>query len=200
MISSSAVAYPKHSGLCFDPYNHDYDIMTRNVLDASKIYSYDGEIILHDGKLQLGTSNISPELILIRYVVKGNKSLILMLVRDKGGIPEYLVFYVSCVNGKPLTKDVENIGYHIAVNTLIADLPKYPIKLGFYRDGFWVKALHVTKLHNDPNYYCNYKTTYYPYKLIEKHEINHLPYKIENVSVRVCNASVNQAVKQWFWY
>jgi len=190
------------SGLCFNPYNHDYDVMMRNVIGENPLF-YKGEIVLHDGKMQLGTTSISKELVLIRYVVKGNKSLILMSERHKRGMPgmeKYFVFYVDCVNGKPLTEYAENIGYHIAVNTLIADLPKYPIKLGFYRDGFWVKALHVTKLHNDPNYYCYYKTTYYPYKLIEKDEINHLPYKIENVPVRVCNASVNQAVKQWFWY
>jgi len=94
------------SGLCFDPYNHDYGVSTKDM--SNFYYGFDTrnrEIVLHNGKLQLDKDD---SIKLLKYIVKGNKALVLMKADG-----DYLVFYVECVNGKPQTKAAEDIGSYV---------------------------------------------------------------------------------------
>jgi len=96
-----------------------------------------------------------------------------------------LVRYTECINGKPVTKDVEAVSnFSPAAETI--DLPNYPIKLGFYKDGFWTKALTITWI-KDSKYSCDYETEYFPYKLIE-HKDYVGPFKDQYLPTRVCSA------------
>jgi len=175
------------SGLCFNPYNHDYGVSTGQLDDgpgAYRLQNYDKIIILHDGKMQVDKGlNISIKL--VRYVVNGNKAL--MLIKDEGidHIYEYFAIYTECVNGKPVTKDVEAVSIFTPTAETV-DLPNYPIKLGFYKDGFWTKALTITWIKGN-KYSCYYETQYFPYKLIE-HKDQAGPYKDHYLPPRVCNA------------
>jgi len=71
------------------------------------------------------------------------------------------------------------------------NLPKYPIKFGFYKDGFWTKGLVISWIKhlegNGPGgYACDYLTNYYPYKLINEHKTYDAPFKDEELPARVC--------------
>jgi len=174
------------SGLCFDPYNHDYGISTGELDDGPGTYRlqlYDKKVILHDGKM-LVDKDLNISIKLVRYVVNGDKALI--LIRDEGidHVYEYFAIYTECVNGKPVTKDVEDVSdFYPAADTV--DLPNYPIKLGFYKDGFWVKALTITWI-KDNKYSCDYRTEYYPYKLIKEGKGYEGPVKKQYLPFRVC--------------
>jgi len=176
------------SGLCFDPYNHDYGISTGELDDGPGTYrlqNYDKTVILHNGRMIVDKDqNISIKL--VRYVVNGDKALI--LIRDEGidHVYEYFAIYTECVNGKPVTKDVEDVSdFNPAADTV--DLPNYPIKLGFYKDGFWTKALTITWI-KDNKYSCDYETEYYPYRLIKEGKGYEGPVKKQYLPPRVCNA------------
>jgi len=173
------------SGLCFNPYNHDYGISTKQLNDGRLTY-YNKTIILHNGKMQLGKES---KINLMKYVVNGNKAL--MLMRGKGEYlgNEYFVVYTECINGKPVTKDAESIGVFSAAMQTV-NLPKYPIKLGFYKDGYWVKYFSVgfqDGWDNHPGkYYCYYETQYFPYRLIKEHKGDDGPTKFHNFPTSVC--------------
>jgi len=183
------------SGLCFNPYNHDYGAIFKGLG-----YGVGNKtIILHNGKMQVRLKAITfhngkmmqvrqnTRIKLIKYTVKGNKALILMR-----GVGQYFVVYTECINGKPITKDVEDIGSSSSASMQTVNLPKYPIKLGFYKDGFWVKTLTVGATngwigHPSRNY-CNYQTDYFPYKLIKEHKGDDGPIiKFHNFPTSVCN-------------
>jgi len=170
------------SGLCFNPYNHNYGINIKQ-LNAGNLY-YNKTLILHDGKMQVDR-RLERNIKLIKYRVNGNKALILMR-----GAGQYFVVYTECINGKPVTKDAESIGvFSAALQTV--NLPKYPIKLGFYKDGYWVKYFTVGFTngwigHPSRNY-CYYETDYFPYKLIDEHKADDGPMKFHNFPTSVCN-------------
>jgi len=170
------------SGLCFNPYNHDYGINTENL--EGNLDSYNKIVILHNGKMQVD-KELKRNIKLVKYVVNGNKALILMR-----GAGQYFVVYTECINGKPVTKDVEDIGVFSASMQTV-NLPKYPIKFGFYKDGFWTKALTVgfqDGWDNHPGgYYCFYQTNYFPYKLIKEHKGDDGPMKLQDLPKRVCD-------------
>jgi len=173
------------SGLCFDPYNHDYGVNARNIpgygvqyppQSGHPFYAPSKEIVLHNGEMQLGRGR-DGVLKLIKYVAKGNKALVLMETEDP--VQNDLLFYVECVNGKPETKAVED--------TNVADgevMTKQ--RIGFYKNGFFFKYLDLVwgPIHYD----CGYETFYYPYKLIKEHKTNNMPPKYESLPTRVCNA------------
>ena len=194
------------SGLCFNPYNHDYGY----ILKDSGFGFGEKTIILHNGKMQVWLKAITfhngkmmqvwqkARIKLIKYTVKGNKAL--MLIRFKGYDynSDYFVVYTECVNGKPVTKDTENIGLSSASMKYV-NLPKYPIKFGFYKDGYWTKGLviswimHMNGEGNGPGgYACDYQTTYYPYKLINEHKTYDAPYKDHYLSKGLCQVLGNK--------
>jgi hypothetical protein len=191
----------KNNGLCFDPYNHDYEIST-DYLGSDFFTSYnekvssnnvklksvtemlnyamkgvlnehhvkDEEIVLHNGKMENGIE-------LVKYVVKGDKALVLMK-RDG-----YLVVYVRCVNGVPQTKYWRIVGSVKVTDSQAFDFPKYPIKLGFYKGGFYTAALVLsTTIWKG----CAYVTEYYPDSSLSK---------VEYLPTRECNALIEQALK-----
>jgi len=180
------------SGLCFDPYNHDYGVNARNIpgYDGQyppqwdhAFYAPSKEIILHNGKMQLerGRDGI---LKLIKYVAKGNKALVLMETEDP--VQNDLLFYVKCVNGKPETKAVEDVG--VAHHEFITDQ-----RIGFYKNGFFFKYLDMVlspTWHHFNNYDCGYVTNYYPYKLIKEHKTDNMPSKYKSLPSRVCNSLI----------
>ena len=160
------------SGLCFNPYNHDYGVNERNIpgygvqfipQSDRPIYAPNEELVLHNGKAKYG------DLKLIKYVVKGNKALVLM--ESENPMQNDMLFYVECVNGKPETKAVEDQG--VADHELIAEQ-----RIGFYKNGFFFKYLDL--VWGPTHYDCDYETDYYPYKLIKEHktEIYHTNMKI----------------------
>jgi len=172
------------SGLCFNPYNHDYGVNARNIpgydgqyppQSGHAFYAPSKEIVLHNGKMQLepGPDGV---LKLIKYVAKGNKALVLMETEDP--VQNDLLFYVECVNGKPETKAVEDVG--VADHESIADQ-----KVGFYKNGFFFKYLDL--VWGPTHYDCAYVTNYYPYKLIKEHKTDNMPSKYKNLPSRVCN-------------
>jgi hypothetical protein len=71
------------------------------------------------------------------------------------------------------------------------NLPKYPIKFGFYKDGYWVKYFTVGftngRIGHPSRNFCNYTTQYFPYKLIKEHKGYDGPMKIHNFPTSVCN-------------
>jgi len=109
------------SGLCFNPYNHDYGVSTMNV------YGYNKTLILHNGKMQVDKYTTIK---LVRYMTDGNKTLVLMKKDHR-----YFIVYTECINGKPVTEDLETIGFPSS-SVRVVNLPKYPIKFGFYKNGF----------------------------------------------------------------
>jgi len=175
------------SGLCFDPYNHDYGISTEKVPD-DYLSNYNKTIVLHNGKMQVDKDR-KLNIKLVRYITKGNKALMLM---SAGGGYEYFVVYTECINGKPITKDIEVIGAPSTTTVHVVNDPKYPIKFGFYKDGFWTKGLVISWINhlegNGPGgYACDYLTNYYPYKLINEHKTDDAPFKDEELPARECN-------------
>jgi len=178
------------NGLCFNPYNHDYGINTGN-LDDSVLSNYNKTIVLHNGKMQVDKDTTIE---LVRYMTEGNKVLVLM--RGKGS-NTYFVVYTECTHGKPVTKDVEAIGFSSSTERVV-NLPKYPIKFGFYKDGFWIKALeinwvrHLDQDRGPGGYACDYETDYYPYKLIKEHKTGDAPFKDEWLPTKLCQALGNK--------
>jgi len=174
------------SGLCFDPYNHDYGISTRNSNDGF-LGNYNKTLILHNGKMQIGKHALVN---LIKYKVHGNKAIILMGLTGTGFGHNYFVVYTECINGKPVTKDLEDVGTSSPSSKLV-NLPKYPMQLGFYKDGFWVKYLIVGFTNGWLNHpgraYCEYDTDYFPYKLVKEHKGYDGPMKFHSLPSRVCN-------------
>jgi len=179
------------SGLCFNPYNHDYGVSTEQ-LEDNDLSNYNKTIVLHNGKMQL---NKYIRIKLIKYITEGNKALILMSARDGY---DYFVVYTKCIQGKPITKDVEVVGEDFGAPSStvhVVNLPEYPIKFGFYKNGFWVKGLIIPWVHHllcnssgCGGYICAYETTYYPYKLINEHKTYDAPFKDQYLPFRVCNA------------
>jgi len=178
------------SGLCFNPYNHDYGVSTKKLHDGN-LDSYNKTIILRNGKMQLDKYT---RIKLVKYAVKGNKAI--MLMRGAG---EYFVVYTECINGKPVTKDVEQTFFMNSNTpaTRVVNLPKYPIKLGFYKDGFWVKALEINWIRHfscnssgcgPGGYACDYGTEYFPYKLVKEHKGYDGPFKDEWLPKNPCQA------------
>jgi len=177
------------SGLCFNPYNHDYGVNARNIPGYDVQYppqcmqafhAPSKEIVLHNGKMQLerGRDGV---LRLIKYVAKGNKALVLMETNDP--VQNDLLFYVECINGKPETKAVEDA--NVADREFITDQ-----RIGFYKNGFFFKYLDMVLSptpHHFNNYDCDYETNYYPYKLIKEHKTDNMPIKYKNLPSRVCN-------------
>jgi len=173
------------SGLCFDPYNHDYGVNERNIpgygvqfipQSDRPVYAPNEELVLHNGK------NKDGDLKLIKYVVKGNKALVLM--ESENPMQTDLLFYVECVNGKPETKAIDDV--EAADREFITNQT-----MGFYKNGFFFKYLDITlspTLHHFHNYDCGYVTDYYPYKLIKEHKTDNIPHKYESLPTRVCNA------------
>jgi hypothetical protein len=178
------------SGLCFNPYNHNYGFSTKNLND-SHLSSYNKIIVLHNGKMRLDKYM---RIKLAKYTVKGNKALMLM---DAGNGYEYFVMYTECINGKPITKDVEVIGEDLgapSASVQAVNDPKYPMKFGFYKNGFWVKDLviswiqHLNSFNGPGGYACDYETIHYPYKLINEHKTYDAPSKDQYLPNSVCNA------------
>jgi len=170
------------SGLCFSPYNHNYGVSTEQLVDGGNLDNHRKIIILQNGKMQFGTDRIN----LVRYVVNGNKALILIKGAGSAFGNEYFAIYTKCINGKPATKAVEAVS-NFSPTAETVDLPNYPIKLGFYKDGFWTKALAINFIHHG-DYSCNYKTEYFPYKLIKEHKDYNGPVKNQYLPPRVCDA------------
>ena len=79
------------SGLCFNPYNHDYGVSTAD-FDDGALSNYNKTIVLHNGKMQVDKGI---DLRLVRYIAKDDKALVLI---DAKGVGKYLVAYVSCIN------------------------------------------------------------------------------------------------------
>ena len=180
MLAITSLAFS--SGLCFNPYNHDYGINIKQ-LNAGNLY-YNKTLILHDGKMQVD-KELKRNIKLVKYTVKSNKALILMR-----GAGQYFVVYTECINGKPVTKDAESIGVFSAAMQTV-NLPKYPIKLGFYKDGYWVKTLSVGytngRIGHPSRNFCNYTTQYFPYKLVKEHKGYDGPMKFHHFPSSVCN-------------
>jgi hypothetical protein len=172
------------SGLCFNPYNHDYGVSTEKI-DDTNLSNYNKTIVLHNGKMQIDKDTTIE---LVRYTAKDDKALVLM--RGEGS-DTYFVVYTECINGKPVTKDVETISSTLPT-TRTVDVPEYPIKLGFYKDGFWVKALDISWIRHmngsgPGGYACEYNTHYFPYKLIKEGKGYDGPTKFEELPARECN-------------
>ena len=176
------------SGLCFNPYNHDYGVNTKNFGDDT-LSEYNKTVVLHNGKMLID-KDLKRYIKLVKYAVKGNKAIMLMK-----GAGEYFIVYTECINGKPVTKYVGQTDFMDSdvPETRIVNVPKYPIKLGFYKDGFWVKALeinwvrHLDQDRGPGGYACDYETQYFPYKLIKEHK-GDTPLKDQELPTRVCNA------------
>jgi len=176
------------SGLCFNPYNHDYGFIFKGL----GLGLGNKTIVLHSGKMQLGKHT---RIKLVKYTVKGNKALILMR-----GMGMYFVAYTKCIHGKPVTKDVEVIGSILgapSASVQVVNDHKYPIKFGFYKDGFWTKGLVISWVRHlscnssgcgPGGYACDYLTDYYPYKLINEHKTSDAPFKDQDLPTRLCQA------------
>jgi hypothetical protein len=170
------------SGLCFNPYNHNYGFIFKGL----GLGLGNKTIVLHNGKMQLGKHT---RIKLVKYTVNGNKALMLMR-----GMGMYFVVYAKCIHGKPVTKDAEVIGSDLGVpsaSVQVVNLPKYPIKFGFYKDGFWTKGLVISWIqHLEGNghggYACDYQTNYYPYKLINEHKTYDVPSKDQDLPTWLC--------------
>ena len=189
MLALTGLAFG--SGLCFNPYNHDYGVNARNIPGfgvqyppSSIFYAPSKEIVLHNGKMQLerGRDGV---LKLIKYVAKGNKALVLMQTEDP--VQNDLLFYVKCVNGKPETKDVEDV--NVADHESITDQ-----RIGFYKNGVFFKYLDIIWSWNPKDNDCSYVTYYYPYKLIKEHKADNILPKYKNLSHRVCNTLIKKYV------
>ena len=172
------------NGLCFNPYNHDYGVNTKSFGDL--LGNYDKTFILHNGKMQVGKNSWVN---LMKYKVNGNKAIILIRFKSKYYNSDYYVIYTECINRKPVTKDEEEIGLSSASMKYV-NLPKYPMQLGFYKDGFWVKTLIVGFTNGGGNHtgrnYCDYQTHYFPYKLVKEHKGSDGPSKVHNFPTSVC--------------
>jgi len=181
------------SGLCFNPYNHDYGISTRQLQD-DYLSAYNKTIVLHNGKMQVDKGI---DLRLVKYITKDNKALVLI---DVQGLGKYIVAYVKCINNRPKTEDVEELGILNSAETAV-NLPKYPIKFGFYKDGFWVKALTISWVNHfscnssgcgPGGFACDYETHYYPYKLIKEHKTYDGSFKDQYLPTGLCQVLGNK--------
>ena len=178
------------SGLCFNPYNHDYGVN----LKSWRFGFGNKTIILHNGKMYVNTQYYGTESIkLVKYIAKNNKALALMdaKVPSVDGGHVYFIVYTDCINRKPVTKDLEVLGDPGSQDGA-ANIPRYPIKFGFYKDGFWAKYLYMVFINGWLNHpggeHCDYKTNYYPYKLIKEHKGYEGPSKRQLLPSRLCNA------------
>jgi len=171
------------NGLCFNPYNHDYGISIEKTNDID-LSNYNKTLTLYNGKMQVDKYTTIE---LVRYMTERNKALVLLKVK---GSPTYFVVYTKCTHGRPVTVDLETLGRIGPGSSRVSDIPRYPLKFGFYKDGFWVKALHITLqhgwYHHPSKWYCDYKTTYYPYKLIKEHKTYDAPSKDHYLPFKVC--------------
>jgi len=181
------------SGLCFNPYNHDYGISTEQILDPN-LSNYNKTIILHNGKMQVD-KDTNTMIKLVRYVVNNNKALILLEGVSNDFPTEYFIVYTKCINEKPVTLDIETLGDPGQLNG-VANLPKYPMKFGFYKDGFWAKYLAIDFqngwYHHPGGYSCDYETQYFPYKLIKEGKGYEGPSKDQYLPFRACMALVHK--------
>jgi len=189
MLALTSLAFG--SGLCFNPYNHDYGISTEKV---NLLPWGNKTIVIRNGKMQLGRHT---RIKLVKYTVKGNKALMLM---DVGNGYEYFVVYTKCIHGKPVTKDAEVVGDALGApssSVQIVNLPKYPIKFGFYKNGFWIKALGITWVRHlscnssgcgPGGYGCDYLTEYYSSKPIPSNQ----EFKDEDLPTKLCQALGNK--------
>jgi len=180
------------SGLCFNPYNHNYGIGFG--LKGWGFHWGNEAIILHNGKMHVSKERCWIKSIkLIKYIVKNNKALVLMdasAPRLDGGHLYFLV-YTNCMNRKPVTEDIEALGFPTSQSGVV-NIPRYPIKFGFYKDGFWAKYLYMAFqngwYHHPGGERCDYETDYFPYKLIKEHKGYEGPSKDQFLPNRVCNA------------
>ena len=188
MLALTSLAFG--NGLCFNPYNHNYGVSTKSFGDL--LGNYDKTFILHKGKMQVGKNSWVN---LMKYKVNGNKAIILIRFKSKYYNSDYYVIYTECINRKPVTKDEEEIGLSSASMKYV-NLPKYPMQLGFYKDGFWVKTLTVGFTNGWLNHpgraYCQYEIDYFPYKLVEEHKGYDGPSKYQNLPNGLCNALANK--------
>ena len=168
------------SGLCFNPYNHDYGISIEKTHDTNLLSNYNKTITLHNGKMQVDKYTTIE---FVRYMTERNKTLVLMKVK---GYPTYFVIYTECTHGKPVTVDLETLGRIGPGSSRVSDIPRYPLKFGFYKDGFWVKYLYMV-LETDGDG-CQRITHYYPYKLIKEHKGYKGPMKFYNLPNKLCYA------------
>jgi len=106
----------------------------------------------------------------------------------------YLVVYTECINGKPVTRDVEDIGTS-STSTKYVNLPKYPMQLGFYKDGFWVRVLHISwimhmngKGNGIGGFACDYQKEYFTPKSINKPFKYHISFKFHSLPTGLCQA------------
>jgi len=97
----------------------------------------------------------------------------------------YFIVYTDCTNGKPVTEYLKVLGFPSS-HSGVVNIPKYPIKFGFYKDGFWVKYLYMV-LETDGDG-CQRITHYYPYKLIKEHKGYKGPMKFYNLPNKLCYA------------
>jgi uncharacterized protein YegP (UPF0339 family) len=177
------------SGLCFNPYNHDYGV-------GLKGWGFNWgnkTIILHNGKMYLSKQSGVESIKLVKYIAKNNKALVLMnaKVPSVDGEQVYFIVYTDCINKKPVTKDLEVLGDPGTQNGAV-NIPRYPIKFGFYKDGFWVKYLYMVFqngwLNHPGGERCDYETDYFPYKLVKEHKGYDGPSKYQKLPNGLCNA------------
>jgi len=185
------------SGLCFNPYNHDYGVG----LKGWDFHWGNKTIVLHNGKMHLSTQSGVEGIKLIKYIAKNNKAVVLMdasintnlLNVDGGNV--YFIVYTDCINGKPVTEYLKVLGFPSSQSGVV-NIPKYPIKFGFYKDGFWTKDLYMVFqngwYHHPGGERCQYVTHYYPYKLIKEHKGYEGPMKYRNLPNGLCNALANK--------
>jgi len=177
------------SGLCFNPYNHDYGVSTEKIYETYPS-DYDKTLILHNGKMQV---NKYETIELVKYITDGNKALVLM--KGKGS-NTYFVVYTECKHGKPVTEDLETEGSS-SPSVRVVNFSKYPIKFGFYKDGFLVKALEINWVNHfscnssgcgPGGYACDYETKYFTPKSIDKPFKYHVSFKFHYLPTGLCQA------------
>jgi len=184
------------SGLCFNPYNHDYGVGLKGLGFGWR----NKTIILHNGKMHVSKRLYVKNIKLIKYIAKNNNVLVLMNASMHANAPSmyggyiYFVVYTHCTHGKPVMDDLEVLG-DPGSQSGVVNIPRYPIKLGFYKDGFWVKALNITWVRHfscnssgcgPGGYSCDYETNYYPYKLVKEHKGYDGPFKDQDLPTRLC--------------
>jgi len=177
------------SGLCFNPYNHDYGVN----LKSWRFGFGNKTIILHNGKMYVNTRHGVESIKLIKYIAKNNKALVLMDAKvprvDREHV--YFIVYTDCINRKPVTEYLTVLGVPGPQSGVI-NIPRYPIKFGVYKDGFWTKALDIAFqdgwYHHPGGERCQYTTNYYPYKLIKEHKGYDGPMKYRNLPNGLCDS------------
>jgi len=191
MLALTSLAFG--SGLCFNPYNHDYGVN----LKGWGFGFGNKTIILHSGKMYVNTPYGVGSIKVTKYIAKNNKALVLMDAKvpsvDGGHI--YFIVYTNCINRKPVTEDLEILGFPSSQSGVV-NIPRYPIKFGFYKDGFWAKYLYMAFqngwYHHPGGERCDYETDYFPYKLVKEHKGYEGPSKDQFLPNRLCNALANK--------